>query len=160
MKPRIEIISEKKLVGHNLEMSLVNNKTIELFSGFMPQKKHISNILSSDVFEVIVYHSNYFQDFNPVINFIKWVTVEVPSFENNFEGMKQLTLNGGLYAVFTYKGLAKDFGVFMQSVFTQWLPQSEYVLDDRPHFNVLGEAYKNNHPVSEEDVYIPITTKA
>ncbi|MFK2820998.1 GyrI-like domain-containing protein [Flavobacteriaceae sp. LMIT009] len=160
MKPRIETIAEKQLVGHALEMSLVSNKTQELFSGFMPLKKSIINSLSNDVYEVMVYPYNHFKEFNPANTFTKWATVEIFTFEDAPNDMSQLTLQSGLYAVFTYKGLPQDFGVFMQHVFMEWLPKSEFTLDDRPHFNVLGAAYKNNHPDSEEDVYIPIKPKA
>ena len=85
--------------------------------------------------------------------------MEVSSFDAIPKNMKSLTLDKGMYAVFRYKGLAKDFGTLMQYIYGQWIPQSDYVLDDRPHFNVLGEKYKNNHPDSEEDVYIPIKKK-
>lgn len=160
MEPRIETITQKKLIGHNIEMSLISNKTQELFSEFMPQKKHIPNTINNDVFEVMVYSSNYFKLFNPTHNFTKWATVEVKSFIDCPDHMHTLTLDASLYAVFTYKGLSKDFGSFMQYVFTEWLPKSLYILDDRPHFNILGENYKNNHPDSEEEVYIPIKLKA
>jgi hypothetical protein len=30
------------------------------------------------------------------------------------------------------------------------------MLDNRPHFEILGEKYKNADPDSEEDVYIPV----
>ena len=49
--------------------------------------------------------------------------------------------------------------MFMNAILTKWLPHSNYNLDDRPHFNVLGDKYKNNDPDSEEDVYIPIKEK-
>jgi AraC family transcriptional regulator len=159
MKPRIETITEKRLVGHAIEMSLVSNKTQELFSGFMPLKKSVTS-LSNNVYEVMVYPYNHFKQFNPANTFTKWATVEVASLEDAPKDMRQLTLQSGLYAVFTYKGLPKDFGVFMQRIFTDWLPKSEYTLDDRPHFNVLGDAYKKNSPDSEEEVYIPIKSKA
>lgn len=29
-----------------------------------------------------------------------------------------------------------------------WLPNSDYLLDDRPHFELLGDKYKNNDPNS------------
>jgi AraC family transcriptional regulator len=32
-------------------------------------------------------------------------------------------------------------------------------LDDRPHFEVLGEKYKNNDPTSEKEIWIPILPK-
>ena len=159
MEPSIETIAEKQLIGHALEMSLVSNKTQELFSGFMPLKRSITNSINNNIYEVMVYPYNHFKVFNPANTFTKWVTVEVSSFEDTPKDMRQLTLQSGLYAIFTYKGLPKDFVVFMQRIFSEWLPQSKYTLANRPHFNVLGNAYKNNHPDSEEDVYIPIKSK-
>jgi AraC family transcriptional regulator len=41
-------------------------------------------------------------------------------------------------------------------IFNTWLPQSNYQLAPRPHFEILGEKYKNNHPDSEEEIWIPI----
>ena len=159
MQPKIELIPQKQLVGHVIEMSLVNNKTFDLFSGFMPTRKQIAQSISSDIFEVMVYDHSYFKNFNPSHSFIKWATLEVSALETNLEGMQSLTLNEGLYAVFQYKGLANGFGMFMNSILTEWLPESNYDLDDRPHFNILGDKYKNNHPDSEEAVYIPIKEK-
>ena len=88
--------------------------------------------------------------------FIKWATLEVSDIGNIPNGMKLLKLQSGLYAKFNYKGLAKDFGHLMSYIYTNWLPNSEFELDHRPHFNILGSKYKNNHPESEETVYIPI----
>jgi len=48
---------------------------------------------------------------------------------------------------------------FFQKIYTVWLPASDYVLDNRPHFEVLGDKYKNNDPSSEEEVWIPIKPK-
>jgi AraC family transcriptional regulator len=36
------------------------------------------------------------------------------------------------------------------------LPASGYELDDRPHFEILGERYKNNDPDSEEELWFPV----
>ncbi|MFD2823920.1 GyrI-like domain-containing protein [Lacinutrix iliipiscaria] len=159
MQPRIELIPQKQLVGHVIEMSLVNNKTHELFSGFMPLSKQIENTVSTDIFEVMVYDHSYFKNFNPNHSFIKWAALEVSTTETHLENMQTLNLNEGLYAIFNYKGLANGFGSFMNTILTEWLPESNYELDHRPHFNVLGAKYKNNHPDSEEDVYIPIKEK-
>jgi len=59
--------------------------------------------------------------------------------------METVTLPGGLYAVFDYKGPSNDFSIF-QYIFSTWLTGSGYKLDKRPHFEVLGEKYKNNDP--------------
>jgi AraC family transcriptional regulator len=40
-----------------------------------------------------------------------------------------------------------------------WLPGSDFVLDTRPHFEVLGDQYKNNDTTSEEEIWIPIKLK-
>jgi AraC family transcriptional regulator len=64
-------------------------------------------------------------------------------------------LPSGLYAVFDYKGSSNDQSIFLY-IFGSWLPNSGYNLDDRPHFEVLGNKYKNNDPTSEEEIWIPI----
>jgi AraC family transcriptional regulator len=37
---------------------------------------------------------------------------------------------------------------------------SAYDLDNRPHFEILGEKYKNESPDSEEELWIPVKLKA
>jgi AraC family transcriptional regulator len=72
--------------------------------------------------------------------------------------MELFTLKGGLYAVFDYKGPSDDKSIF-QYIYSTWVPKSKYKLDNRPHFEVLGEKYKNNDPESEEEIWIPIQLK-
>ena len=36
---------------------------------------------------------------------------------------------------------------------------SKYSIDNRPHFEIIGEKYKNNDPNSEEEIWIPIKPK-
>ncbi len=43
-----------------------------------------------------------------------------------------------------------------RNIFETWLPASGYVLDNRPHFAVMGEKYRNEDPDSEEEIWIPI----
>ena len=151
---RIEIISEKKLVGKRLQMSFANNKTAELWRSFMPRRKEIENTVSPDLFSLQNYNQiNPFLNFNPEEVFEKWAVIEVSSFENIPEDMEAFTLVEGKYAVFSHKGQSTD--IFMY-IFNTWLPQSNYQLDHRPHFEILGEKYKNNHPDSEEEIWIPI----
>ena len=73
--------------------------------------------------------------------------------------LKMLNLKGGMYAVFIHKGLPSEFKKTMDYIFLEWMPDSDYKLDHRPQFEVLGEKYKNNHPDSEEEVWIPIQLK-
>ena len=157
--PTIQTLENKKLVGHSIEMSLINNKTFQLFSGFMPLRKQIKNAINTDVYEILIYNSNYLKNFSLANTFTKWATVAVENYDTIPEGMDTFNLDSGLYAVFNYKGLPKDFGVFMSYIYTYWLPNSKYQLDQRPHFNLLGEKAKRNSPDSEEEVWTPIKLK-
>ena len=158
MEPRIELLPEKKLVGLHTKMSLIDNKTGQLWGQFGPRIKEIQNRVSIDKISMQVYPPLYYQQFKPTTVFSKWATVEVSDYENVPDGMDTFTLEYGLYAVFAYKGSSTDHSIF-QYIFSQWLPQSNYQLDDRPHFEVLGPNYRNNDPDSEEDIWIPIKAK-
>jgi AraC family transcriptional regulator len=158
MKPRIETLEEKKLVGMRLTMSLANNKTAELWKSFMPRRGEIVNSPASDLFSVQIYKPTHFTDFKLTNEFEKWATVEVPDFDGVPRDMETLTLSRGLYAVFDYKGSSNDPRIF-QYIFATWLPASNYLLDNKPHFEVLGEKYRNNDPTSEEEIWIPVIGK-
>ena len=158
MTPRIEKLNEKKLIGKRLTMTLADNKTGNLWRSFMPRRKDITNNLTNDLISMRVYKPTYFADFKPTNEFEKWATVEVSNFDNVPADMETFTLTGGLYAVFDYKGLSTDNSIF-QFIFGTWLPGSDYELDDRPHFEILSDKYKNNDPASEEEIWIPIQPK-
>ncbi len=158
IEPRIVNLKPKKLIGIRVQMSLTNNKTVELWQKFMSNRKDIISTISSDLIALQVYPPNHFQDFKPTNEFEKWATVEVASFENVPLNMESFSLEGGMYAVFDYKGSSNDSSVF-QYIFGTWLPNSIYELANRPHFEVLGEKYKNNDPSSEEEIWIPIIEK-
>ena len=105
-----------------------------------------------------VYAKHHFDSFNPSAVFTKYVLVECESIESIPEGMKTFELAGGDYAVFEYKGLSSDTSIY-DYIYANWLPKSEYMLDDRPHFGVLTERTKLNDSTSEEDIWIPIKPK-
>ncbi len=160
MTPRIEILPPKKLIGLSIRMSLANDQTFALWSKFMPQRRHLKNVVSSEFFSMQVYDRPIdFREFTPYIEFTKWATIEVSEVVDLPEGFETYELQGGLYAVFIHKGTPADFPKTMQYIFGQWLPASNYELDHREHFELLGEKYKNNDPASEEEVWIPIRKK-
>lgn len=155
MEPRIIQLKAKKLLGNHLKMSLANNKTGQLWGQFAPSIKTINNRSTTDKISMQIYPPDYYQNFSPQKEFEKWATVEVDNFDNIPNGMESFDLEGGLYAVFDYKGSSADTSIF-QYIFWKWLPNSIYQVDDRPHFEVLGAKYKNNDPNSEEEIWIPI----
>ena len=157
MHLRIETLPEKKLVGKTLRMSLAKDQTHQLWSGFMPERNLIQNKVGTDFLSVQLYDPALsFNDFSPQTEFAKCAMVEVSEFKNIPRGMETLTLVGGLYAVFLHKGRVQDFPKTMEYVFGQWLPNSNYEVDLRAHFEVLGAQYKPNSGDSEEEVFIPI----
>ncbi len=158
MTPRIETTNEKKLVGKRLTMSFANYKVAELWQSFLPLRKDITNNLTNDLISLVIYKPTHFTDFKPTNEFERWATVEVTDFDNVPNEMESFILPSGYYAVFDYKGSSADNSIF-QYILGTWLPNSNYVLDDRPHFEVLGDKYKNNDPTSEEEIWIPIKSK-
>lgn len=160
MSPRIEMLSEKKFIGMNCIMSFANNRTSQLWHSFMPRRKEIANTLGTELYSMEVYHNPlFFKNFNPTNEFEKWAAVEVLDINIVPIGMKTLIVPTGLYAVFTHRGPASEGEKTYNSIFRTWLPNSIYDLDDRQHFAIMGDKYKNNDPDSEEEIWIPIKPK-
>jgi AraC family transcriptional regulator len=160
MHPEIRMLSEKKLIGKNIRMTLAENKTVELWKRFMPRRKEIKNNLNADLISMQVFDSSFeMKDFNQHTTIDKWAAVEVSDFNFIPEGMNTFTIRAGHYAVFLHRGPASAGVKTFQYIFTTWLPDSGYELDSRPHFEILGDRYKNEDPESEEEVFIPIRRK-
>ena len=156
MIPVITTIPAKKLIGVSLSMSFINNKTAKLWRSFMPRRKEIANNISNEMYSLQVYDENFFSQFNPATEFKKWALVEVTDLSTIPENMETFELEGGMYAVFYYKGNPANAEQVFSYIMQQWLPQSGYVLDNRPHFEVLGDKYKNGSNESEEEIWIPV----
>ena len=155
MEPRFEHIPQKLLIGRRLSMSLAENRTLELWKGFMPRKKEISSKVNTDLISMQVYdESHNHGNLNSV--FEKWAAVEVSNFDTIPDQMEKYTLQGGLYAVFHYRGDSRNADAIFSYIFQTWLPASPYLLDNREHFEILGEKYKNGDPDSEEEIWIPV----
>lgn len=154
-QPRIVETAEKTLLGKRIITSLTDDKTSDLWRSFMPLRKTIKAIASPTLYSVQRYPNNYFTEFNAATPFEKWSAVEVSEAGTPPKDLEVLLISAGLYAVFSYKGLNTDSSIY-NFIFTQWLPSSGFQLDNRPHFEIMGELYKNNDPLSEEEIFIPI----
>jgi AraC family transcriptional regulator len=157
-QPQILEIDDKHLIGIRIETSLSQNNAVVFWRQFMPKKKEIKNVIGPELYSVQVYSNDFsISQFSPITKFEKWAAVEVESHESIPDSMEALTLPGGLYAVFNHRGAAATFHETAAYIFDQWLPQSEYELDNRPHFEVMGEGYPGPNDLSaEEEVWIPI----
>ena len=157
MTARIEKLEAKKLIGKRLNMSFSGDKTADLWKTFMPVRHAIKNHMDADLYSLQVYAPGFFNHFDPTAEFEKWAAVEVPDFNTIPSEMETLILPEGLYAVFLYKGEGGHAATkAFQYIFETWLPNSRYVLDDRPHFELLGAKFQNAHPESEEEIWIPV----
>jgi AraC family transcriptional regulator len=160
MIPKLEILSGKKLVGMRLKMTFSNDKTFKLWSTFMPVRNEVKNVITADLFSMQIYNRNFdFSNFDLDSEFEKWAAVEVADFEFIPPGMQPFILESGLYAVFIHKGASSSGQETFRHIFGTWLPGSDYLVDGRPHFEILGEKYKHDDPGSEEEVWIPVKQK-
>ena len=156
IQPEIREIKSQKMLGICLEMSLAENRTGELWRSFMPRLKEIETRIGNNLYSLQVYDEDYFQQFDPCREFEKWALVDVRNFSVIPDEMEPFELPGGLYAVFQHKGMGTEI---FQYIFSEWVPKSGYLLDNRPHFEILGEKYKQGSPDSEEEIWIPVTVK-
>lgn len=157
MEVSIRTLAPKKLIGKYRSMSLIENHTVILWQSVMPQLKSVPNIVSPNLSSLQEYPSiDYFENFSPSNRFIKWAAIEVSSFDSVPKEFKQLELSGGLYAVFHYKGSSTNFSNTMKFIFNDWMANSPFELEHRPHFELLGEKYMHNNSSSEEEIWIPI----
>lgn len=158
--PEIRQIPEKLFIGQRLRMSMSQNKTFELWRNFMPRRKEIGRIKGAELYSGEIYPDGYFNPFNPAAEFEKWALVEVENPDAIPSGMEPLISPAGTYAVFIHHGPASEGPKTYQHIFGVWLPQSDYLLDQRPHFAVMGEKYKHDAADSEEELWIPVRQKA
>lgn len=156
-KPEIQTLPETKLIGKKVRMSFARNKTQELWQSFMPRRREITHSIGAELYSVEVYDdAAFFRSFNPAAEFEKWAAVQVSDFNTVPDGMNTLIIPGGQYAVFRYKGKPSEAQATYQYIYGSWIPNSEYDLDDRPHFALMGEKYKGEDAESEEELWIPL----
>lgn len=160
MEAQIKILTEKKLIGKYIIMSFMENKTFQLWSGFMPRRKEIKNPVDSNLYSLEVFPQDYFDNFDANRTFQKWAAVEVKDFDTLPAEMESLIIPTGIYAIFIHKGPATEAHQTYHSIFAEWLPNSDYIVDDRPHFAVMDERYKKDDPDSEEEIWIPIKNRS
>ena len=160
MLPSIQTLPQTKLTGQKMTMSFAQDQTLELWQSFSPRKKEINHAINNDSYAVEIYPTTtFFQNFDPTREFEKWAAIAVSKIEEIPEGMETLTVPEGLYAVFPYKGKPSEIKDTFQYIYGQWFPNSDYEMDERPYFALMGDKYKGEHPDSEEEFWIPIKKK-
>lgn len=139
-------------------MSRANDKTPQLWQSFMPRRKEITGAELDSFYSVNIYPNNYNPaTFLPTHEFLKWAAVTVESEPEIPNGMETLVIPEGKYAVFQHKGPMPKFIENIMYIFNQWLPNSEFELDDRPHFELLPNNYPGPMDANaEEEIWVPV----
>ncbi len=156
--PTIKTLESKTLAGLSADTTLASDDPAILWQQFMPRSRELTSVVGDELYAVQVYDAGFVQGkFTAESVFRKWAAIEV---QNGFvlpAGIEQLILPKGMYAVFIHKGPASNFGATASYIYGEWLPASNYKLEDRPHFQVMGKKYLGHtHPDSEEEVWVPV----
>lgn len=147
----------RQLAGQRVRMSLVQNRSAELWQAFRPLATQVSGRIGGDFFSVQVYDGvEYFTAFRPDRDFTRWAAVEITEGSALPAGLEILELPAGQYAVFDYRGTPAEFAAYAEQIYGRLLPQAGFRLDNRPHFEILGPAYRPNDSNAEETIWIPV----
>lgn len=140
-----------------MHMSFAHDRTRVLWQGFMPRRHTLAKVSGPELYAVQLYPvPPTDQAFSGDTLFEKWAAVAVAPDAGMPEDMEVLQVREGWYIVWQYRGTPATAAEAFAYIFNEWLPQSGYALDCRPHFEVLGAAYRNDHPHSEEHIWIPV----
>lgn len=156
---REEMIDTKTMMGHMTETCFAEDKTSQLWRGFKPQVSRIPQRRNQSTVSLQVYPSGFFRNVDPRRLFQKWALAEVEENAPCPEGLQTLTLSSGRYAVFHYRGPVSEAPGLFSYLLTDWMKDSPFDLDERPHFEILGPDYNALAEESEELIYIPIKLK-
>lgn len=123
----------------------------------MKERSAMPERFGNRYFSVSQYPLEYFGHFDPSKEFVKWATMETPG--NAPDTMETLEIMDGTYAVFIHHGPAALAFKTFHRIFNEWIPNSEFNIDQRPHFEIMPEGYKADDPNAMEEVWIPIIKK-
>lgn len=152
--------SETRLIGSRIRMSLVSDRTSELWRGFRTVRPTVAGRIGSESYSVKVYDESYsFAAFDPAAEFDKWAAVTVSDDAGVPDGLESLIIPAGKYAEFVHIGPAMAAPRTFGYIFGEWLPSSEFELDLRPHFEILPEGYDPFDENAEERVLIPVRSR-
>ena len=142
--------------GQSLTMSLVHDCTPELFRSFMPVRKTFQSIdQEAIVYDIRVYPKDYYTTFNPAKEYTKWAAVRISEDRFQDAGEDYISISAGLYAQFTIHSNMIPPNLY-QYIFTTWITESSYQLDDRPHFDRLWPHPHQRGTVIKQVITIPI----
>lgn len=138
------------------KMSFRDDLTPTLWRAFAMIRRHFPERFSTTQYSVSLYPARFFLDFSADRSFLKWAAAPMTGDTDPPGALKWLDIPPGRYAVFEYRGAAEGGASFFEYIFKEWLPQSGFILDTRPHFEILPPDYRPDDIDATEWVYIPV----
>ncbi|KFC24426.1 hypothetical protein IO90_03795 [Chryseobacterium sp. FH1] len=146
------MIEPKKLVGFGITTSFQEDKTPIVWRKFMMRRNEIANRISDQLFSLQIYP----ESFTPNQSFTKYALAEVSDFDNIPSDFESFQLASGKYLVFNYQGKTENGPKIFSYIFQNFIPENQFEVDDRPHFEIFGDDYDPNSDSAEEEIWIPI----
>lgn len=128
---------------------------------FMPQLAKLNNLRTDhNLYAVQEFDHQQLNNTTPP-KITLWAAVPVKKGGDTVpEPFEHLSIAPGVYAVFLHKGPASALSATLKEIFENWMPESGYQPDARPHMQVMDPEYKGHlHPEAEEEVWVPIRPK-
>lgn len=146
------------IIGVKAEASFMTNSKVtpRLAKQFMPRLGEVTSRKDNCTLSLQNYSNFNFKSFSLNTIFEKWIGVAVADFNDVPKEMHALTITSGKYVVIDFKGSIPEFMKLWQYIHSMWLPNSEFKLDNRPHFERLPPSYSPMQEVNEEEIWIPI----
>lgn len=158
--PEIRTLEPFSVVGLHRTMSMARHAIPELWRDFRSRAAEVGGRSSDDWISLRIYDGLEGRPPRMESPFEQWAAVPVETHATPPDGMARHRLEGGPYAVFTYRGAARDFGPVIEWFHGSWLPASEWEVDDRAHFEILPSDYAPTDPGATEEVWIPVRRRA
>lgn len=159
LKPKVIIIDEIKVVGIEGKTNLKEMAIPKLWQDFrmlyntIPGKAIPYRTFGICLAEQVPYGLLLGDE----TTYSEFVGVEVETFSRAPNYLKQYTISGGRYAVFTYVGSLQNLKKTYEYIWGTWLVISGEELGNRPDFELYDERFLGqNNENSEFDIYIPL----
>jgi AraC family transcriptional regulator len=152
-------IEPQLLSGQKIRTSIASQETSKLWRPFRQAIREKEGLSPTKFYSIGRYGNKMMNgDFTEDSQFEKCAAItNAISFCPSF--FEEIRLEGGLYAVFSHHGSIAKFQVTLQEFMKNWLPKSNYRLDDQAHFETFDETYDPFSEDSVELVHIPVIEK-
>ena len=146
------------IVGLSKATSVGANDTAQLWSSLGPLRKTIPYRRDTGSYSVQCYGDTFLTTaFTSPTSYEYWAGVAVDRLQPLESPLQALHIPSATWAVFTYIGMAKDFGAFVGVIMHNWLPYSGYQLLALPQFQYMDENYLGPcDPEAQEQFWLPI----